>query len=79
MVLGLLALAAIPTTIGVAEGVAEQRRKNDHDDNASRLAKFHLDIYCDARSRRSKEIHGRRVVLRNNKVAPISLYRSAHY
>ena len=68
MVIGLLALTAIPTTIGVAEGVSQQQSKNDQDDDDSRMAKFHLDVYCEARSKRTKEIHGKRLVLRDMKV-----------
>jgi hypothetical protein len=68
MVIGLLTLAAIPTTIAVAEGVAEQRKKGEEDDEASRTAKFYLDVYCEANSRRTKEIHGKRAVLRGDKV-----------
>jgi hypothetical protein len=68
MVLGLLTIAAIPTTIAVAEGISEQRKKNDEKDDEARTAKFYLDVYCEAKSRRTKEIHGKRCVLRNDKV-----------
>lgn len=71
MVIGLLALAAIPTTIGVAEGVSQQRQQNsadDDDDDAARLAKFNIDVSCQAQSRRAKEVQGKRVVLREGKV-----------
>ncbi|KZF22011.1 hypothetical protein L228DRAFT_268511 [Xylona heveae TC161] len=68
MVLGLLTIAAIPTTIGVCEGVAQQREQNKQDEQESRLDKFHLDVFCDARSNRAKEIHGRHLVLKNGKV-----------
>ncbi|KAL9111648.1 MAG: hypothetical protein Q9227_003921 [Pyrenula ochraceoflavens] len=68
MVLGLLALTAIPTTIGVAEGVSEQRNQNREQDDAARMAKFHVDVSCDAPSRRTKDVHGKRLVLRGGKV-----------
>ena len=34
----------------------------------SRMVKFHLDVFCGARSRRQNEVHGKMVVLRNDKV-----------
>ncbi len=67
-----LGIAAIPTTIGVAEGVSYQRQQTaqsqNTDEDEKRMAKFQLEVYCDAKSSRSKEIHGRRVVLRDDKV-----------
>lgn len=71
MVLGLLAIAAIPTTIGVAEGVSQQRKQNEEDDDAARMAKFHIDVSCDTKSRRAKDVNGKRVVLRDGKVGPL--------
>lgn len=68
MVIGLLTLAAIPTTIGVAEGVSHQRRQDREDADESRTAKFHLDVYCDAKSSKRDQVHGKRVVLRDDKV-----------
>ncbi|KAL9622994.1 MAG: hypothetical protein Q9160_002712 [Pyrenula sp. 1 TL-2023] len=68
MVLGLLTLAAIPTTIGVAEGVSQQRKQNEEDDDATRMAKFNIDVFCDARTRRAKKVDGGRIVLRDEKV-----------
>ncbi|KAI9836998.1 MAG: hypothetical protein M1819_000647 [Sarea resinae] len=67
MVLGLLTIAAIPTTIGVCEGVSQQKEKNKQDADAERLAKFHADVFCGARSSKRRFIHGSRVVLRNDK------------
>ncbi|KAI9877088.1 MAG: hypothetical protein M1830_004834 [Pleopsidium flavum] len=68
MVIGLLTLAAIPTTIGVAEGVSHQRRQNADAADEKRMAKFHVDVYCDAKSSRREEVHGKRLVLRDDKV-----------
>ena len=66
--IGLLALASIPTVIGVAEGVSQQRQQNDKKADAKRMGKFHIDVYCDAKSRSTKYVHGRKVVLRDDRV-----------
>lgn len=72
MVIGLLTLAAIPTTIGVAEGVNAENKDNDSETSsqteAARMRKFTLKCYCESTSRKAKEIHDGKVVLRNDKV-----------
>ena len=72
MVIGLLTLAAIPTTIGVAEGVNSENKGNDantsSETEAERMRKFILECYCESNSRKAKEIHGGKVVLRNDKI-----------
>ena len=72
MVIGLLTLAAIPTTIGVAEGVNAEEKENDADTTsgteAERMRKFNLESYCESNSRKAKEIHGGKIVLRNDKI-----------
>ncbi|KAI4137355.1 MAG: hypothetical protein L6R39_007331, partial [Caloplaca ligustica] len=77
MVFGLLTLAAIPTTIGVAEGISSTKKKdgdNEEEDptvasttEAQRMRKFRLRCYCDAPSSKAKEIDGGIVVLRDEK------------
>ena len=68
MVIGLLTLAAIPTTIGVAEGVNAENKEDGPGTEAERMRKFNLECYCESNSRKAKEIHGGKVVLRNDKV-----------
>ena len=72
MVIGLLTLAAIPTTIGVAEGVNAEDKENDAETSskteAERMRKFNLECYCESNSITAKEIHGGNVVLRNDKI-----------
>lgn len=68
MVFGLLGLAAIPTTIGVAEGVSEGRKEKDPALEEERMRKFRLECFCEANSRKAKEIAGGTVVLRGEKV-----------
>lgn len=76
MVLLIPLIAAIPTTIGVAEGVSSQRRENTAKspsaaEEKAQMRKFTLECYCDERGKRGKqarEIHGGKVVLRGGKV-----------
>ena len=72
MVIGLLTLAAIPTTIGVAEGVNAEDKKIDADTSsgtdAERMRKFNLECYCESNSRKARKIHGGKIVLRNDKI-----------
>ena len=81
MVFGLLALTALPTTIGVAESISATKKKdNDNEEQdptvastteAQRMRKFHLQCYCDAPSSKAKEIDGGTVILRDDKVSPL--------
>ncbi|KAL2798815.1 VPS28 protein-domain-containing protein [Aspergillus keveii] len=64
MVIGLLAITAIPTVTGIALGCSEQRKQNKQEDDEKRMAKF----YTDVESFENEELHGKRVVLRDNKV-----------
>ena len=68
MVFGLLGLAAIPTTIGVAEGVLEGKKEKDPALEEERMRKFRLECFCEANSRKAKEIGGGTVILRGEKV-----------
>lgn len=68
MVIGLLTLTSIPVVTGVAEGVTHQRSAAERRADDRRMAKFYMDIYCDAKSSLTKYVHGRRVVLRDGKV-----------
>lgn len=83
MVFGLLTLAAIPTTIGVAEAISASKKKEGDEEEedptvastteAQRMRKFRLQCYCDAPSSKAKEIDGGTVILRDDRVrAPTS-------
>ncbi|KIW08980.1 hypothetical protein, variant 1 [Verruconis gallopava] len=75
MVLDLLGLAiGIPAAAGVSTGVAvatseavRQQEKEDRDEQL-RMRDFHLDVYCDARSRKREQVDGSIVVLKENKL-----------
>ena len=68
MILGLLAIAGIPTTIGVAEGISEGTKEKDPETEEERMRKFHLECFCEANSRKAKEIDGGRIVLNGEKL-----------
>ena len=68
MVLGLLAIAGIPTTIGVAEGISEGRKEKDPGTEEERMRKFHLECFCEANGPKAKEIDGGHVALREEKL-----------
>lgn len=68
MVLELLALAAIPTATGISEAAHQQRIANREAEAENRKSRFHLDVYCGAKSKKLDEVHGTMVVLRDGKV-----------
>ena len=68
MVFGLLGLAAIPTTVGVAEGISEGRKEKDPALEEERMRKFRLECFCEANSRKAKEINGGTVALKGEKL-----------
>ncbi|KAL5342459.1 VPS28 protein-domain-containing protein [Aspergillus crustosus] len=68
MVIGLLAITAIPTVTGIALGCSEQRKQNRRDDDEKRMEKFYTDVECIEDDAEASELHGKRVVLRDNKV-----------
>lgn len=71
MVLFFPIIAAIPTVIGVSEGIAHQRSQNDASSTEAekeQMRKFTLECYCEGKGKRAREVHGGKVVLRNGKV-----------
>ncbi|CBF88475.1 uncharacterized protein ANIA_10135 [Aspergillus nidulans FGSC A4] len=68
MVIGLLAITAIPTVTGIALGCSEQRKQNARQDDEKRMAKFYTDVVCTEDVEEADELDEKRVVLRNNKV-----------
>ncbi|KAF9885946.1 hypothetical protein FE257_012236 [Aspergillus nanangensis] len=68
MVIGLLTLVSIPTVTGAALGVSEQRKANERKVDARRMAKFNIDIQSTGDTEEDEQVHGKRIVLRDNKV-----------
>lgn len=75
MVLFFPIIAAIPTVIGVSEGIAYQRRENAASSTTEaekeQMRKFTLECYCEGKGKRAREVHGGKVVLRKGKVGLI--------
>lgn len=79
MVLFFPIIAAIPTVIGISEGIAEKNRakggvSSDPLIEKEQMRKFILECYCDQNSKRAKEVHGGKVVLRDGKVTSPTEY-----
>lgn len=72
MVLFFPIIAAIPTVIGVSEGIAHQRSENNAsattEAEKEQMRKFTLECYCEGKGKRAREVHGGKVVLRKGKV-----------
>lgn len=68
MVLGLLAIAGIPTTIGVSESISEGRKGKDPETEKEQMRKFNLECFCETNSQKAKDIDGGHVVLRGEKL-----------
>ncbi|KAJ5126602.1 hypothetical protein N7448_007381 [Penicillium atrosanguineum] len=68
MVIGLLMLSSIPAVTGVAFGVSEQRKSNQRREDARRMVKFNIDAQCSGDTDDDRDVHGRRVVVRDEKV-----------
>lgn len=68
MVIGLLILTSIPTVTGVAQAISAQKTRDERQKDEKRMKKFHIDVYCEAVSSRTKEIHDKRLVLRDDKI-----------
>ncbi|KAJ6111159.1 hypothetical protein N7486_003394 [Penicillium sp. IBT 16267x] len=66
--IGLLTLTSIPTVTGVAFGVSEQRKANQRREDARRMCKFNIDAVCSGDTDDDRDVNGRRVVVRNDKV-----------
>jgi hypothetical protein len=68
LAIGVPAAAGISTSLAVAtsEAVRQQDRRDEEEQEWMR--DFHLDVYCEARSRKRDQVHGTMVVLRDKKL-----------
>lgn len=77
MVLGLLTIAAIPTTIGIGQGIS--RRDEANADTRARLEeqmrKFRLECYCEAATGGARALQGGKVVLRGGRMWVDALHK----
>jgi hypothetical protein len=68
MVVGLFIVLAIPTVTGVSQAFSAQTQAEERAKEAKRMKKFHIDVHCDTKSPRMKEVHGHRLILKNERV-----------
>jgi hypothetical protein len=75
MVLDLLGLAiglptatAVSTGVAVATSEAVKQQEQEARKNQSRMQEFHVDIFCDAPSRKKYQVDGTMAVLKDDKV-----------
>jgi len=68
MVIGLLILTSIPTVTGVAQAISAQKTQEERKRDEKRMKKFHIDVYGEAQSTRTGEVHGHRLVLNRGRV-----------
>jgi len=61
-------ITGIPVVTGVAEGVHHQKEVNKEAANEDRMVKFFLDVFCESKSQKRKEVHGGMIVLKHDKV-----------
>ena len=61
-------ITGVPVVTGVAQGVQHQKEANEEAANETRMAKFYLDVFCDASHPQKSEVHGGMIVLRHDKV-----------
>ncbi|KAK8204951.1 hypothetical protein IWZ01DRAFT_81904 [Phyllosticta capitalensis] len=56
-------ITGIPVVTGVAEGVHHQKEQNKEAANETRMIKFYIDVYCQAKSSKAGEVDGGVVVV----------------
>ncbi|KAI9667101.1 MAG: hypothetical protein M1831_001278 [Alyxoria varia] len=66
--LGLLGVTAVPTTVGVTQGIRQNNQQEDEKTDERRSTECNLSVFCGAEDEAQSQIHGKHVVLRNDKV-----------
>ena len=61
-------ITAIPTVIGIAAAVSEQKKQNEKNNDDKLLRKFTLACWCEDGGQDGADLHGGKVVLGNDKV-----------
>jgi hypothetical protein len=69
MVIGLLAITAIPTVTGISLASSEQRKANQRKEDNRRMMKFNIQVECDGDTDDDRELNGKSVVVRNEKAS----------
>lgn len=68
LAIGLPTATAVSTGVAVATSEAVRRQEREDEETMSRMRDFHLDVFCDSRSRKRDQVHGTMVVLRDGKL-----------
>ena len=68
MVLSLLIISSIPVVTGVAQGYSAQKTAKQRAEDAKRLRKAYVSVFCDANSSKTAQVHDMFLVLRDGKV-----------
>lgn len=71
-------ITGIPVVTGVAEGVHHQKEQNKEAANETRMIKFYIDVYCQAKSSKAGEVDGGVVVVHRDAVSLISCLHGQH-
>ena len=81
MVIGLLIITAIPATAGIAQAIAAQRNRDQQQKDERRMKKFHIDVRCAGDSKQAKELDGRRIVTKADRlwVGPAAVTGKGEY
>ncbi|KAK7537022.1 uncharacterized protein J3D65DRAFT_362221 [Phyllosticta citribraziliensis] len=61
-------ITGIPVVTGVAEGVHHQKEQNKEAANETRMVKFYMDVYCQAKSSRAGEVDGGIIVVHKDAI-----------
>ncbi|KAK5095839.1 hypothetical protein LTR70_003158 [Exophiala xenobiotica] len=81
MVIGLLMITAIPVVTGTAQAVSAQKNRDQQQKDERRMKKFHIDIRCTGDSKQAKELDGKRVVLKADRLwlGPAAVVQKGDY
>jgi len=61
-------LTSIPTITGVGQAYSAQKTQEERKKDEVRMKKFHIDVFCDPNSSRARDIHAKRIVLKDDRV-----------
>jgi hypothetical protein len=68
LAIGLPAAAGVSTAVAVSTSEAVRQQEQHDEEEQSRMQDFHLDVFCEAKSRKRDQVHGTTVVLKNGKL-----------
>ena len=66
-VVSLLVLSSIPVVTGVAQGYSAQKTAKQRAEDAKRMRKAYISVFCDAKSPQTDQVHDMFLVLRDGK------------